>query len=71
MRPATATVEQNFGRAGFRWPRPARLGMYAHACTVALQRVRQCVGQRLRAAVAETVAGEAEIDVELRHLIAR
>jgi RNA polymerase sigma factor (sigma-70 family) len=48
----------------------ARLGMNAHACTVALQRLRQRVGQRLRAAVAETVANETEIDVELRHLIA-
>ena len=48
----------------------AQLGMNVHACTVALQRLRQRVGQRLRAAVAETVANEAEIDVELRHLIA-
>ena len=48
----------------------ARLGMTAHACTMALQRLRQRVGQRLRAAVAETVASEDEVDVELRHLIA-
>jgi DNA-directed RNA polymerase specialized sigma24 family protein len=48
----------------------AQLGMNVHACTVALQRLRQRVSQRLRAAVAETVANEEEVDVELRHLIA-
>jgi hypothetical protein len=48
----------------------ARLGMTAHAFTVALHRLRQRVGQRLRADVAETVASESEIDEELRHLIA-
>jgi RNA polymerase sigma factor (sigma-70 family) len=48
----------------------ARLGMNAHAFTMALQRVRQRVGQRLRAAVAETVATEAQIENELRLLIA-
>jgi RNA polymerase sigma-70 factor (ECF subfamily) len=48
----------------------ARLGMQPHALTVALQRLRQRVGQRLRALVAETVATETEIDAELHHLIA-
>ena len=47
-----------------------RLGLNAHAFTVALQRVRQRLGERLRADVAETVADPAEIDAELRHLIA-
>jgi hypothetical protein len=44
--------------------------MSAHTFTMALQRVRQRVAQWLRATVAETVATEAEIDAELRHLIA-
>jgi DNA-directed RNA polymerase specialized sigma24 family protein len=48
----------------------ARLGMTAHAFTVALHRLRQRVGHRLRADVAETVASESEVDEELRHLIA-
>ncbi|HEX2852939.1 MAG TPA: sigma-70 family RNA polymerase sigma factor [Opitutaceae bacterium] len=48
----------------------ARLGMMPHAFTVALQRLRQRVGQRLRANVAETVATDTEVDGELRHLIA-
>jgi DNA-directed RNA polymerase specialized sigma24 family protein len=47
----------------------ARLGMTTHAFTVALHRLRQRVGQRLRAHVAETVADEAEVDDELRYLI--
>ena len=47
-----------------------RLGLSTHAFTVALQRLRQRVGTRLREAVAETVADGAEIDAELRHLIA-
>jgi RNA polymerase sigma factor (sigma-70 family) len=48
----------------------ARLGMTTHAFTVALHRLRQRVGLRLRADVAETVASETEVDEELRHLIA-
>jgi DNA-directed RNA polymerase specialized sigma24 family protein len=48
----------------------ARLGMTAHAFTVALHRLRQRVGHRLRADIAETVASESEVDQELRHLIA-
>jgi RNA polymerase sigma-70 factor (ECF subfamily) len=48
----------------------ARIGMTAHAFTVALQRLRRRLGERLRARVAETVADPAEIDGELRHLIA-
>jgi RNA polymerase sigma factor (sigma-70 family) len=47
-----------------------RLGLNTHALTVALQRLRHRFGDRLRAAVAETVADGADIDVELRHLIA-
>ena len=48
----------------------ARLGMTTHAFTVALHRLRQRVGHRLRADVAETVAHESDVDEELRHLIA-
>jgi DNA-directed RNA polymerase specialized sigma24 family protein len=48
----------------------ARLGMTTHAFTVALRRLRQRVGHRLRADVAETVANETDVDEELRHLIA-
>jgi DNA-directed RNA polymerase specialized sigma24 family protein len=48
----------------------ARLGMTTHAFTVALHRLRQRVGHRLRADVAETVANATDIDEELRHLIA-
>jgi RNA polymerase sigma-70 factor (ECF subfamily) len=48
----------------------ARLGMNAHAFTVALQRVRRRLGDRLRARVADTVADPADVDAELRHLIA-
>jgi RNA polymerase sigma factor (sigma-70 family) len=48
----------------------ARLEMTTHAFTVALRRLRQRVGQQLRADVAETVADGTEVDGELRHLIA-
>ena len=44
--------------------------MTVHAFTVALQRLRRRLGDRLRGRVAETVADPADIDVELRHLIA-
>lgn len=50
--------------------RAAQLGMSTHAFTVALHRLRQRVGQRLRADIAETVTSESEVDDELRHLIA-
>lgn len=48
----------------------AQLGMSKHAFSVALHRVRRRLGENLRAAVAETVADVADVDVELRHLIA-
>ncbi|MDB6167547.1 MAG: polymerase sigma factor, sigma-70 family [Verrucomicrobia bacterium] len=48
----------------------ARLGMNTHAFTVALARLRQRVAQRLRADVVATVANSADVDGELRHLIA-
>jgi RNA polymerase sigma-70 factor (ECF subfamily) len=48
----------------------ARLGQTEQAFTVALHRLRRRVGERLRAAVAETVANGTDIDAELRHLIA-
>jgi RNA polymerase sigma-70 factor (ECF subfamily) len=48
----------------------ARLGLTTHAFTVALHRLRQRLGRRLRADVAETVATDAEVDEELRQLIA-
>jgi len=48
----------------------ARLGMTGPTFTVALHRLRRRIGERLRADVAETVATDAEVDAELRHLIA-
>jgi RNA polymerase sigma-70 factor (ECF subfamily) len=48
----------------------SRLGMSRHAFSVALHRVRRRLGENLRTAVAETVATPAEVDAELRHLIA-
>ena len=47
-----------------------RVGLTAHAFTVALQRFRQRLAERLRLAVAETVADDTDIDSELRLLIA-
>lgn len=47
-----------------------RLGMSTHAFTVALQRLRRRLGERLRSRVAETVENPDDIDAELRHLIA-
>jgi len=47
----------------------ARLGQTEQAFNVALHRLRRRVGDRLRAAVAETVADDSDIDAELRHLI--
>lgn len=57
-------------KAGALAPSAERLGMSTHAFTVALSRLRQRVAQRLRADVAETVVDSADVDVELRHLIA-
>jgi RNA polymerase sigma factor (sigma-70 family) len=51
-------------------PPAVRLGMAVHAFTVALQRLRRRLGDRLRGRVAETVADSADIDAELLHLIA-
>jgi DNA-directed RNA polymerase specialized sigma24 family protein len=48
----------------------SRLGLDVHAFTVALQRLRRRVGDRLRARVGETVAHAVEVDAELRHLVA-
>ncbi len=48
----------------------ARVGLTPHAFTMALQRLRQRLAERLRTAVAETVADGADVDAELRHLIA-
>jgi DNA-directed RNA polymerase specialized sigma24 family protein len=48
----------------------ARLGISAHAFTMALQRLRRRLGERLRTEVRQTVDGEAEVETELRHLIA-
>lgn len=48
----------------------ARLGLKVETFTVALHRLRRRLGERLRAAIAETVADDADIDAELRHLIA-
>lgn len=47
-----------------------RVGMSAQAYTVALHRARRRLGDRLRALVCETVAAPAEVDAELRHLVA-
>lgn len=48
----------------------ARLNMNTHAFTMAVQRVRRRLGERLRADVAQTVADGTDVDAELRHLIA-
>lgn len=45
------------------------LGMKTHAFTVALQRLRRRLGERLRAEVRRTVASEAEVDAELRYMM--
>jgi RNA polymerase sigma-70 factor (ECF subfamily) len=47
----------------------ARLGMSTNAFNVAVHRLRQRLGGRLRLAVSQTVADETEVDAELRHLI--
>jgi DNA-directed RNA polymerase specialized sigma24 family protein len=48
----------------------AKLNMTVPTFTVALHRSRRRLGDRLRALVAETVADPADIDAELRHLVA-
>ena len=48
----------------------AQLGLTVPAFDVALHRLRRRVGERLRAHVAQTVATEAEVESELRHLVA-
>jgi DNA-directed RNA polymerase specialized sigma24 family protein len=47
----------------------SRLGQTEQAFAVALHRLRRRLGERLRAAVAETVASDSEVDTEVRHLI--
>jgi hypothetical protein len=47
----------------------AQLGLDVHAFTVALQRLRRRLGDRLRARVAETLADPAETEAELRQLV--
>lgn len=50
--------------------RAAAIGLTVNSLRVALHRARRRLGERLRAQVAETVAEPADIDAELRHLIA-
>lgn len=47
-----------------------RMGMTRDAFTVALHRLRQRIGRRLRANVAKTVASNSDVDEELHQLIA-
>jgi DNA-directed RNA polymerase specialized sigma24 family protein len=47
----------------------AQLGITVNSFTVALHRARRRLGERLRSAVAETVADPSEIEIELRYLI--
>jgi len=55
--------------AGKRSALAAQLNLNANAFTVALQRLRRRLGERLRSNVAQTVADPADVDAELRHLI--
>jgi RNA polymerase sigma-70 factor (ECF subfamily) len=48
----------------------ARLGMSAGAVKVAVHRLRQRYRRVLRAAIAETVSNEADLDDEMRYLVA-
>lgn len=48
----------------------ARLGLQTHTFTVALERLRHRLSERLRHLVSETVVDESGIDEELRHLLA-
>ncbi|HEX2100001.1 MAG TPA: sigma-70 family RNA polymerase sigma factor, partial [Candidatus Synoicihabitans sp.] len=48
----------------------ARLGLSVQAFDVALHRLRRRVGERLRAHVVQTVGTAAEVENELRHLVA-
>lgn len=58
------------GGAGVAEESPDHLKMNAHAVSMALNRLRHRLGLRLREEVAATVADGAEIDAELRLLIA-
>jgi RNA polymerase sigma-70 factor (ECF subfamily) len=58
------------GPGGSRAEIGAGLGMTEGAVGAALHRLRQRFRERLRAAVAHTVADPGEVDVELRHLLA-
>jgi RNA polymerase sigma factor (sigma-70 family) len=57
------------GSPGSLAQRAEGLGMNAHALSVALQRLRRRLGECLREEVGQTVATEADLDAELRHLI--
>ncbi|MBW3600484.1 MAG: sigma-70 family RNA polymerase sigma factor, partial [Planctomycetes bacterium] len=46
----------------------AALGMSEGAVKTAVHRLRKAFGRRLRQEIAETVAGEAEVDEEIREL---
>jgi RNA polymerase sigma-70 factor (ECF subfamily) len=48
----------------------ARAGLTPQASAVALHRLRRRLADRLRERIAETVAGDGDVDTELRHLIA-
>lgn len=48
----------------------AQLGMTEGAVKTAVHRLRQRFGEILRAEIAETVADQTEVDVEMRHLMA-
>lgn len=48
----------------------SQIGLREHAFTVALQRLRRRIGERLRVEIAQTVDAAAEVDAELHYLIA-
>lgn len=48
----------------------ARLGLSEGAVKVAVHRLRQRYREVIRAEIAETVAGEAEVEAELKHVVA-
>jgi len=56
--------------AGSQTPAAQQSGKNAHALSMALTRLRHCLGLRLREEIAATVADGTEIDAELRQLIA-
>lgn len=59
----TGTADERLGDIA------GRLGMSEAAVKMALSRMRRVFGHALRAAVADTVVGEAEIQEELRYLL--